>query len=579
MSGAILIVEDNPDHILLAKRVLKKAFPDYQVDTAFNIEAATEKLNSNSYGIVVSDYRLPDGSALDVVRKVKESDALTPVIVATSAGSEKIAVSLMREGASDYIVKDASFDDALPIVAERALRHADDLRERQRLEQEIRLSEARYRILVQTIPDIIYELDAEGNFIFVSTAIEQLGLRPGELIGKSFVDIVFNEDLELGKKIVNFEEKYVPTEGKSLNFQSSGKYARTKNIELRLKRNNVDETELPYGFFEVHSSANLGRGDKPILLGSIGVMRDITKKKFSEDELRSKHEELKRTQQKLVQSEKLASLGQLSAGVAHEINNPLCFITSNLFVLKEYESKLYDLLKDVSELKKKLLSDDQDAVRQEAGLIAKDLSDDDIDFFLTDYGSLISDVNNGVERIRKIVQDLRVFCSTDYAKDYANVNDIFEGIISIVWNQIRYKAELVKDYGEVPPILCNNQKVGQVFINMIINAAQAIDEKGTIAIRTYFADNKVYAEISDTGRGIPEAVLDKVFDPFFTTKKVGDGTGLGLSVSYDIIKQHAGDIEIESVVGQGTVFKISFPPIEESDLATDGSMTNQIDIV
>ncbi|OGX38942.1 MAG: hypothetical protein A3D87_03615, partial [Omnitrophica WOR_2 bacterium RIFCSPHIGHO2_02_FULL_50_17] len=274
-------------------------------------------------------------------------------------------------------------------------------------------------------------------------------------------------------------------------------------------------------------------------------------------DLQKAHEEIKRTQKQLVQSEKLASIGQLAAGVAHEINNPLGFVSSNLQTLEEYVSR-YVKLVEVVESFKKAAQDKNWEQADSAVLTAQQLEEDvGLSFMIQDIQSLLKESKEGIERIKKIIMDLRTFGREDEeVQEVINIEQIIDNILNIVGNEIRYKADLIKEYGKVPLIKCNSRKIGQVFINLLINAAQAINERGTIRIKTYCEDTYICVEISDTGKGMDEQTLKRVFDPFFTTKPVGEGTGLGMSISYEIIKEHDGDIIVESQVGKGTTFKV-----------------------
>ncbi|OGX41668.1 MAG: hypothetical protein A3G91_03830 [Omnitrophica WOR_2 bacterium RIFCSPLOWO2_12_FULL_50_9] len=277
-------------------------------------------------------------------------------------------------------------------------------------------------------------------------------------------------------------------------------------------------------------------------------------------DLQKAHEEIKRTQKQLVQSEKLASIGQLAAGVAHEINNPLGFVSSNLQTLEEYVSR-YVKLVEVVESFKKAAQDKNWEQADSAVLTAQQLEEDvGLSFMIQDIQSLLKESKEGIERIKKIIMDLRTFGREDEeVQEVINIEQIIDNILNIVGNEIRYKADLIKEYGKVPLIKCNSRKIGQVFINLLINAAQAINERGTIRIKTYCEDTYICVEISDTGKGMDEQTLKRVFDPFFTTKPVGEGTGLGMSISYEIIKEHDGDIIVESQVGKGTTFKVKLP--------------------
>ncbi|OGW22673.1 MAG: hypothetical protein A2077_07770 [Nitrospirae bacterium GWC2_46_6] len=169
-----------------------------------------------------------------------------------------------------------------------------------------------------------------------------------------------------------------------------------------------------------------------------------------------------------------------------------------------------------------------------------------------------------MERIKKIVQDLKSFSRVDEAeRKTANINEGIESTVNIVWNELKYKATVKKEYGDIPPIKCNAGQLNQVFMNILINAVHAIEEQGEIIIKTRHEDNNIFISISDTGSGIPADKINRIFEPFFTTKEVGKGTGLGLSIAYDIVKKHNGDIIVESEVGKGTTFTVRIPVVEK----------------
>lgn len=264
--------------------------------------------------------------------------------------------------------------------------------------------------------------------------------------------------------------------------------------------------------------------------------------------------DLQNAQSKLVQSEKMASIGQLAAGVAHEINNPIGFIMSNLGTLEKYADRLTEFI---------------DALAGESGPIdAKDEFNNikekrkelKIDYIKEDIKDLIAESLDGAERVKKIVQGLKSFSRVDEAEyKPADINECIETTLNIVWNELKYKCTVTKDYGDIPRIKCYPQQLNQVFMNLIVNAAHAIDKKGEIRIRTAQSDGLIKVMIADTGCGIPEDNLNKLFDPFFTTKKAGEGTGLGLSISYDIIKKHNGELTVQSEPGKGTTFTVSIP--------------------
>jgi len=272
-------------------------------------------------------------------------------------------------------------------------------------------------------------------------------------------------------------------------------------------------------------------------------------------ELRNAHDELVRTHQQLLHSEKMASIGQLAAGVAHEINNPIGFVNSNVGTLQEY---LQDMLRvlDTYERHDALLQADAVAT-QEIRQIRDAVK---LDFLREDSVALLRESKEGLARVRKIVQNLKDFSHTGHGEwQLADLHKGLESTLNIVWNEIKYKATVVKEFGDLPEIECMPSELNQVFMNLLVNAAHAIIGCGIITIRTATRGENVVIEIADTGEGIPPEHIPRLFEPFFTTKPVGKGTGLGLALSYGIVNKHHGAIELESTPGKGTAFRVSLP--------------------
>ncbi len=291
--------------------------------------------------------------------------------------------------------------------------------------------------------------------------------------------------------------------------------------------------------------------------GFVITLHETTEIKRVTTELNRAYEDLKTSHAQILQGEKMASIGQLAAGVAHEINNPTGFVLSNLNTLQKYVSRLTEFINDQS----KAIESQADSCMQELADKKKTMK---IDFIHDDIKDLISESIEGADRIKKIVQNLKSFARVDESDlIMADINECIESTLNIVWNELKYKSEVIKDYGTLPMINCYPQQMNQVFMNLLINASHAIEKQGEIRIKTWDGDGMIHVSISDTGAGIPEDKISRIFEPFFTTKAVGMGTGLGLSISYDIVKKHNGEIKVESEVGKGTTFNVTIPFVEE----------------
>ncbi len=273
-------------------------------------------------------------------------------------------------------------------------------------------------------------------------------------------------------------------------------------------------------------------------------------------------ENLKKSQVQLLQSEKMASIGQLAAGVAHEINNPTGFVSSNLKTLSEYQNDIEKVVREYRKLVKNMkdtrtVENCPPSISEQIKRIADLEAEVDIDFILNDVPDLIKECREGTERIKKIVIALKDFAHPGEDKlKFADINNGIDSTLNVVWNELKYKTTVTKDYGDIPSVRCYPHQLNQVFMNLLVNAAQAIEKQGEIRILTRAFDGYVEIKISDTGKGIPEEDLSKIFDPFFTSKKIGKGTGLGLNVAYNIIQKHKATIDVQSEVGKGTTFSI-----------------------
>ncbi|MBV6858200.1 sensor histidine kinase [Xanthomonas campestris pv. zingibericola] len=295
----------------------------------------------------------------------------------------------------------------------------------------------------------------------------------------------------------------------------------------------------------------------------LALFHNIEGQQDYERELQQRHAELRQAylrlngaQDKLLQSEKMASIGQLAAGVAHEINNPIGYVHSNLGSLQEYLRSLFTLIEAYERALQapdpKALIPEIDEIRNRA----------DIDFISRDLPQLMAESREGIERVTRIVRDLKDFSYSDRSESWKMV-DLHAGLestINIIWNELKYKVTLERNYAELPLVECLPSELNQVYMNMLLNAGQAIVERGTITVTTGRDEaENVWIQFQDSGAGIAPDLLQRIFDPFFTTKPVGSGTGLGLSISYGIINKHHGRIDVESTPGQGASFRITLP--------------------
>ena len=288
--------------------------------------------------------------------------------------------------------------------------------------------------------------------------------------------------------------------------------------------------------------------------GEVVMLHDLTEIKLVSQQLATAYQELQETHFQLLQQEKMASIGQLAAGVAHEINNPMGFISSNLCTMEKYLERLTRFL-ELQGTGVQQWAPPQ--FQEEVALARRALK---VEYILRDAVSLLAESRDGAERVRVIVQNLKSFSRVDEARcSCVDLNECLETTITIAWNELKYKTTLNRDYGELPLVRCLPQQLNQVFLNLLVNAAHAIEKLGEITIRTRAEGNRVSIAVHDTGCGIPQEIRHRIFEPFFTTKEVGKGTGLGLSISYDIIKKHGGSIEVESGPECGTTFTITLP--------------------
>lgn len=415
--------------------------------------------------------------------------------------------------------------------------------ESERTDNDPNLDSAALRLMAfDALADGIWVSDVSGDVLYrnpVATSMEKMFWSRGGLVG-TMGDLVFGADLaQRPNQGGHWAGEY------HLSGDSDGEHQTLRSVVMEIRSLRQDDGQ-----------------DQGVLFHA----RDVSNEWWREQKLQDRHIELeqaysqlKLAQTQLLQSEKMASIGQLAAGVAHEINNPIGYVRSNLSTLQTYANGLLELVSSFDEFCESLPIAQQTQRSQIEGLKKKI----DFSYLKEDLPQLLTESRDGIERVKKIVLDLRDLSHAGQTEnDEWTVTDIHRGIesvLNIVASEMKYKAEVKLNLGAIPPIECMASQLNQVFLNLLINATQAIVERGTIEISTYRQADEICITITDSGQGISAADLPRIFDPFFTTKPVGKGTGLGLSLSYGIIKKHKGRIEVDSKIGVGTSFRIFLP--------------------
>ncbi len=553
-SGKVLIVDDEPVNVEVLALLLSRN--GYEVVAGYNGGEALAIASEAMPDIILLDVNMPGMNGYEVTRKIKSDRkvCVIPVVLMTGADiADK--VKGLEAGADDFLTKpineaelSARIRSLIKLKRFQAgmLEHA--------LQEEKEFAEN----LLQNARVPAFVLNTDHKILIWNNACEKLtGLKTSEMIGTDRQWLPF-----YGKPRPTLADMVI--DGR---IDDLGDYPACTSSPIN-----------PEGLQSEGWFPNLG-GEKryiyldaePIynssgkLVAVIETLRDITLRKKAEEQLRESscqlekaYADLKDTQARVIQQEKMASIGQLAAGVAHEINNPVGFIASNLNTLGRYLERYNEFIKIQSELIESLSDAGMAAALRDKRKALK------LDYIIDDGRDLIKESLEGAERVKSIVQNMKSFSRMDGPESkLADINQCVISTVNIVWNELKYKASLIKELGDIPQTSCRPQEINQVFMNLLVNAAHAITDHGEITVRTWHENDCIYASVADTGCGIAPEIRERIFEPFFTTKEVGKGTGLGLSITYDIIKKHNGELTVASEPGKGTVFTFRIPVVEE----------------
>ncbi|MEY4577547.1 MAG: hypothetical protein RL701_2250 [Pseudomonadota bacterium] len=490
----VLVVEDEAR----ARQALTDKLRErgHEVVECVTGEQALALHSAQRFPLLLIDWVLPGLDGLGLCRRLRSlsnSFGVLPVIIFTTARDSPHDLTRgLDAGADDYLTK--PIDPAL--LATRlaiAERMVDERERRLRTESALQKSEAGFRALIEGSPDGII-VHRGGCIVYVNPSLRaKLGYGSAELLGFEVLRLVQIQDVEQARVAL-------------AQVESTGQATRAQEVRLLSQDGSAATFEgisIPLVFEGKVSIATL--------------LRDLT--------------ERKRMEQRLMLADRMASMGTLAAGIAHEINNPLAYVTANLSFIQEEVEEISDAL---PESKSKGLRE------------------------------LIAQAEDGAERVRVIIRDLKSFSRPDTVDDGpVEIDRVLDSAVNMAWNEIRHRAQLHRGYTGVPPVRGNEARLGQVFLNLLVNAAQSIPvghaTDNLITVSALERDGRVVVEISDTGAGIASEVLPRIFDPFFTTKPVGVGTGLGLSICHNIVTACGGDLTVESRVGAGSTFRVALP--------------------
>lgn len=555
--GTVLVVDDDRFFLGLVSSMLSKL--GYTCRTSMTPDGLIELIEQDPVDVLLIDLVLPGVSGPDLIATVRERHPEMPILAVTGSLDRDLGVSALWKGANGLLQKPLQ-----PDLLEAALRRSMQFR--------------------QLFQDQVGRSDLSA-LVELQHAIAS-GMETDELLKILLQQMIRFTGAD------NASVLLVQPDGCSLRRAAAygmGQASSEDRVDLGGKFSEwMQEFSKPQLIMECSASdprlAGMSSGASPAvglcvpmrgrdaLLGVLCVSSQNDRHLFSRDavdiglllageaaralEREEEVEQQRDIEQAVMRRDKLVTIGELASGVAHEINNPLAYVNSNLNSLEEY-------VQDMRQVLQALGAKDDPGRLAAADKAAEKVG---LDFVLEDLPNCIKETHNGIERVLKIVNDLKGFARDDMeSREYADVNQVLDGAVNILWNQIKYKAKVTRDYGELPQIRCFPSQLGQVFLNLLYNATQAIEREGLVELRTKVIGDQIVVEIGDNGCGMDSDTQRRIFEPFFTTKPRGVGTGLGLSIGYKIVKRHGGQLTVTSQIGQGTTFRVSLPLVAQDN--------------
>jgi PAS domain S-box-containing protein len=528
----ILLVEDDEDDYVLTRGMLMRGGrASFDIDWEQSYGAALRAAQAGSHDLYVVDYRLGERTGLDLVREAWGSDPPAPVILLTGQDDYEVDLEATELGVTDYLVKGTIDAPSLERTIRYAIRHHSTL-------LDLRRSEERWRTLLAHIEAIVILVDRTSLVSYTSPSVTRwLGYEAEELLGEALNLISHPEDAQA---LASACEQCVPAAPVSLNHRLKAKDGSWRWLDSTLVRLREDA----------------------LVDGVLIVGRDVTERVALEQE-RDRLEFDRRV------SHHLEAVGQLAAGIAHEINTPLQYVGDSVTFLQDAVEELLGL---TASYRDTLYNEAPIPVEQRRLTMREAEERADVEYLCERIPAAFARTSDGIARVRSIVQAMKRFshaATTEVAP--ADINDAIETTLAVCRSEYKYVANVTVALGELPDVTCNIGELNQVFLNLIINAAQAIEEKlsgsgaqGEIRICTRVDGSDVVIEIADDGPGIPTELQDRIYEPFFTTKEVGKGTGQGLALARATIERHSGSLQCASTLGQGTTFTIRLPITRET---------------